>query len=371
MKAKKIIRIILRIILVIFLLLFLTVLSYFLYMYIAYYRLDDLLVLNVNNKGNSKGAVTTDTTYSIMTFNIGYGAYEDDYSFFMTGGKYSWAFSKERLKSNMDGMANDIKGVHSDFVMLQEVDVDGTRTYHFDELFFLETQLGYSNYVYAQNYDSPFLFYPFLEPHGSNKAGILTATSFNITESIRRSLPIATNINKFLDLDRCYSISQIPVDNGKNLTLINLHLSAYGGNASIRENQVKLLSQDMEREIEVGNYVIVGGDFNHNLRVGNYTDYPDWAQQFPRDALPTNTTFAFEIAKINNTDHNSARSNSKPYEKDVTFTVLLDGFIVSSNVEVEYNESLDWEFKRSDHDPVYMKFKLKQKNKKTQGLFNN
>jgi len=359
MKVNKVVKRILYTILGIIVTLILVVASYFLYIYIDYDRLDDYLQLNVDILSERNGAVALNTPYSIITYNIGYGSNEQDYSFFMDGGTSSWAKSEEGLKTNIKNIADDVKGLHSDFVLLQEVDVDGTRSYHFNELEYLEPTLSYSNYVFAQNYDSPFLFYPITEPHGATKAGLLTGTSFNITDSVRRSLPIATNFNKFFDLDRCYSLSHIPVDNGKNLTLINIHLSAYGGNPSIRESQVAVLSGDIKKELDSGNYVIIGGDFNHNLRVGNYTDYPDWAQPFPRELLPKNTQFGFEVAQLAEIEHDSGRNLDTPYEKGKTLTVLLDGLIVTSNIEVEYYTTIDWQYLRSDHDPVFMRFKLK------------
>jgi len=295
-----------------------------------------------------------------MIHNIGYGANEQDYSFFMDGGEYSWAKSEDGLKENMKGIANDIIGLDTDFMMLQEVDFDSTRSYHFDELKFLKETLNYDNYVFAQNYDSPYLFYPLTEPHGASKAGLLTGTSFNITESQRKSLPISTGFSKFFDLDRCYSITRIPTQNGMNITLFNIHLSAYGGNPTIREKQVKQLTDDMANEMRVGNYIICGGDFNHNLRRGNFTDYPDWAQQFPWEKLPTNSSYACDVAKSCNITHDSGRNTDIPYTPDKSFTVLLDGLIVSTNIIVEHYEAVDWQYKRSDHDPIYMKFKLKK-----------
>ena len=41
---------------------------------------------------------------------------------------------------------------------------------------------------------------------------ILTLTDFEITDSVRRSLPISESFTKIFDLDRCYSISRAKVD---------------------------------------------------------------------------------------------------------------------------------------------------------------
>ena len=48
-----------------------------------------------------------------------------------------------------------------------------------------------------------------------------------------------------------------------------------------------------------------------------------------------------------------------PYEEGVTYTVTLDGFIVSDNIEMTAYENVDTGYLYSDHDPVWMRFVLK------------
>jgi len=357
-KLNKKLKIFLFTFLEIFILFLLTVGSYIIYVFAAYYRLEDNLSLDIITKKDTKNMIMLNTEYSAMTFNVGFCASDNTFSFFMDGGDYSRARSKEILIDNMEDIASDIRNTLPDITIIQEVDVDGRRSYHVNELEYFEDELYYGNYVYSQNYDSPYLFYPFTDPSGSTKAGLLTCSNFTFTESLRRSLPISTSFSKFFDLDRCYSITKIAVNNGKELCIYNIHLSAYGSNAEIRQGQLNMLMDDIEKDIQKGNYVICGGDFNHNLRSGNETNVPEWAQPFPKEVLPTNSSFAFDTALYSMIDHNSCRNLDTAYNKDKTFTVLLDGFIVSSNIEVTYYESLNWEYERSDHDPVYMKFKL-------------
>jgi len=337
--------------------------GYLIYVFSAYYRLDDNLTLDVTTKEGIQlnDTIATDVIYSAMSFNIGYGALTEDYSFFMDGGKESRARDENELKENIKGIANDIINSHIDILMLQEVDEDSTRTFGFNEVEDLENKLGYGNYVYAQNYDSPYLFYPITDPFGSSKSGIITATSVKIKESIRRRLPISTGFSKFLDLDRCYSISRVDVTNGKQLCIYNLHLSAYGSNASIREEQLKLLIGDIKKDLEKGNYIICGGDFNHNVReeATENEKTPDWARPFPFDVLPEQITFGYNVAKISDITSDSCRNLDTAYVKGTTLTVLLDGIIVSNNIEVEEYISLPWEFEKTDHNPIQMKFKLK------------
>ena len=54
----------------------------------------------------------------------------------------------------------------------------------------------------------------------------------------------------------------------------------------------------------------------------------------------------------------SCRNCDVPYEPG-NFTVIVDGFMVSDNVAVEYVNNVDCGFAYSDHNPVVMDFVLK------------
>ena len=353
-KAKKA----LKAVGVVLILVLLIVAGYLIFVFTSYERLEDNLELTPDLTGDLIEEVPVNKELSVITYNIGFGAYTSDYSFFMDGGESSWAKSKEGLISNIEGIGNDIKSVSPDFMILQEVDVDGTRTYHYDEAEALRKQLGFGNYIFSQNFDSPFLFWPITEPHGANKSGLLTGSDYKISSSLRRSLPVNSSLNRIVDLDRCYSITRFKTENGKELCIYDVHLSAYGSDAGVREGQLSMLTADLRKDADAGNYVICGGDFNHNLRGEGDTDVPDWAQPFPKEVLPSGTALGADRAEECDIEHNSCRNSDIAYIPGTTFTVLADGFIVSDNVKVNSYASLDWEFERSDHDPVLMRFEL-------------
>lgn len=338
-------------------------LAYLFYVLGAYYRLPDKLTLQVERNGSNsyfenEKKIETGNYYWIMTYNIGFGAYRKDYSFFMDGGKSSWAKDEESVIAGVCGMGEIINNVNPDFVLLQEVDVDSTRAYHVNELELMNQFVKGYYYTYAQNYDSPFLFFPPWEPHGANQAGIVTYSQSKITDAMRRSLPISESLSKLVDLDRCYSIARIPMEEGKSLCIYNIHMSAYGSSDEIREGQLSMLYADMAADYQKGNYVICGGDFNHNLKSGDDENAPEWAYPFPRETLPEGFRMAIDGAKPEDVVHNSCRNADKPYDEETTYTVTLDGFIVSDNVTVNYYTNMDWGYELSDHDPVIMQFRL-------------
>lgn len=107
-----------------------------------------------------------------MTYNIGFGAYRRDYSFFMDGGKSSWAKDEESVMASVSAMGEIVDTVSPDFVLLQEIDIDGTRSYHVDELELLNQFIKGYYYDFAQNYDSPFLFFLHGSPTAQIKPGL-------------------------------------------------------------------------------------------------------------------------------------------------------------------------------------------------------
>ena len=336
--------------------------GYIIYLFASYHRLEDNLPLEVESHA-ADAELTTEKEYSALTYNIGFGAYTPDFSFFMDGGKSSWAKSKDSVLDTVQGAGDLASSLNPDFAMIEEIDLDSTRSYHVNEYDILRNCFPNDYYVFAQNYDSAFLFYPFTQPHGSSKSGIGLFSKYPVTSALRRSLPISTSFSKFLDLDRCYSISRVPVDNGKELVIFALHMSAYGNSDAIREGQIAMLSADMQKEYEVGNYVLCGGDFNHDLKAsdGDEEEHESWAYPFPREALPEHFSFCIDALseEERNAMWNSARNADMAYVPDVTYTVTLDGFIVSDNIECLTYENVDTGYSYSDHDPVYMEFKLK------------
>ena len=378
-KAKKVI----KITGIILLALVIVLAVYIIYLYASYHRIPDnqeLQVEEISQNTEAGNELTTEKNYSALTYNIGFGAYTPDFSFFMDGGKSSWAKSKDSVKETIKGAGELVASKDPDFALVQEIDLDATRSYHVNEYSILKENIPAYNCGFAQNYDSAFLFYPFTQPHGKSKAGLALFSKYPITGSLRRSFPISTSFTKFFDLDRCYSISRVPVDNGKELVIFELHMSAYGNSDAIREGQIRMLSEDMQKEYEAGNYVICGGDFNHDLKAadtqskasdasnntqtdsGDSAEPESWAYPFPRSELPEHFSFCLDQLSEDEKNNlwNSARNADMEYVPGETYTVTLDGFIISDNVECTKYENVNTGYSYSDHDPVYMEFQLKK-----------
>ena len=237
-----------------------------------------------------------------------------------------------------------------------------TRTYQVDERPYITDALPGLSSVFCQNYDSPYLFYPLTRPHGASRSGLLTLSAAGITAASRVELPVEGGFMKLLDLDRCYSVSRIPAENGKELVLYNLHLSAYTSDGTIATEQLKLLLADMQAEYDAGNWCVAGGDFNKDLLgdsaawFGEADQSYSWAQP-----IPDGTFDDVDVTLVTPLDENapapSCRNADGAYHEG-QYVLTVDGFLVTPNVTVERAAVLDTGFAYSDHNPVTMTFTL-------------
>ncbi len=193
-------------------------------------------------------------------------------------------------------------------------------------------------------------------------SGIVTLSKYTINASLRRSLPLESGYRKLLDLDRCYSLTRLPTSGNKELILINVHFSAFTKDEAIGKAQLEMLLEDAQRERGLGNYVIIGGDFNKDLLgnspevFGTTGEVPSWAMPIRRQLLPG----SFAIVRPEEADlRPTVRSAETAYREGESFVSVIDGFIVSDNVKVIHEEVIDAGFAYSDHNPVLMRFQLR------------
>ena len=361
---------ILKIILGIILILLFVVITYVLYVNFTYYRIKDNTILNINN--NQKETFEFNKEYKVLTYNVGFGAYDHDFSFFLDeaytkdnkfiSGKYAKAISKNNVINNTNKIIDILKENKSDVYLIQEIDKKANRSYFVNQVEeLIKAFKGYSS-VYTSNFHSAYLAYPLHDMIGKSESGLLTLSKYNFYSNIRRSYPVTNEFfKKFFDLDRAFSVHRTKLKNNKELVIVNSHMSAYDKGGNIRKKQLEMLKFFMKEEKEKGNYVIIGGDFNHDyansktLYMGD-KKIPDWVFDLSDKDLIEGYEF---VVPVNKNLYGTCRGAESPYDKNKTYQVVVDGFIVSSNIEAE-SEIINTYYIASDHQPVVLKFKLKE-----------
>ena len=343
--------------------------GYAAYLEYHYYRIPDNTPLEVAN--DQQAVLTTGEAYTAVTYNIGFGAYDQSYSFFMdTGcmadgtpvtGRYGKGRSAPAVLENTENSVEIVTGLDADFVLLQEVDQAADRSYQVPQDQMMAEAMGGYGHTFANNFHTPVLFYPLHDPHGAVQAGLMTFSRFRVDSALRRSYPVDESFpTKFFDLDRCFAVHRLPVEGGRELVLINSHMSAYDEGGRIRAAQLEMLNQVMAEELAAGSYVIVGGDFNHALGSDLVEAFPsgqlrpEWVAVLDEGDLTEGMT----IARAENAaEVPTCRSADIPYEKGVNYVTVVDGFLVSDNIRWTA-ENIDADFLASDHNPVRLTFTL-------------
>lgn len=321
------------------------------------YKPENKVSLEVKN--NKEIVIKKSGIVSIITYNIGYGGMDKYQDFFMDGGKGSRSSSREKTLENIEGVRAFAKLENPDIILFQEVDKKATRSFSVNEVDYLSERLqGYSS-AYAINYRVPWVPVPINKPLGAVQSGLLTLSKYKINSATRYQYPgTEPFLKQLFDLDRCYLETRLAVDNGKELIIINTHLSAFDKGGEIRKQQLAILKSHIKKEYSKGNYVIVGGDWNHNLPGTNPSSFvavqevPEWLQTIPEDFTPKG--FKWGIDSLNPTN----RTVDIPYRVGVNYLSIIDGFLVSPNVEITKVEGANCNFEFSDHNPVKLLISL-------------
>ncbi len=361
--------------------------GYVVYVMVNYERLGNVELDVVGTDPTT--SMQTGQEYQALSWNIGFGAYEQDYSFFMdestlrrdvegvgnTGdtvtGTASTARSEESVLWMTNGVIEEVEVLSSksplDFLLIQEADTNSHRSFGVNQVDMISSARAEENphSVFANNFHTVWLQYPLSNPIGDIQSGLLTVSKFTISSADRYGYTIDESFpTKFFDLDRCFSASYVPVEGSEaQLVLINSHMTAYSSSNDIRTQQLKELMAFAQNEYDQGNYVVIGGDFNQVMSSDperglatwqNAEEIPTWVGTLETSLLGNDFV---AVHAGNEFDVSTCRDSSFPYMPGENFEVVIDGFIVSKNVSAS-SMNIQENYVYSDHNPVLLNFVL-------------
>ena len=287
-----------------------------------------------------------------MTFNTGYASLDDSNDFVMDGGKGSGMADRERVLENQEGIARILAENPADLYMLQELDKDSSRTFRENQLEVYGQVLPDCGWTYAPNFLCKFVPFPFHKPFGDVDSGVATYSRFAMEEPQRISLPTSFSWPmRVANLKRCMLVSRLPIeDEEAELVVINFHLEAYDsleGKQAQTEQVLKIMAEEYAR----GNYVIAGGDFNQ-IFPEVVTDLKETSQWVPGDLEPLPGDWRYVYDDTTPT----CRLLNQPCDPESPLTqyYVIDGFILSPNVQVQRIQTVNQHFEFSDHNPVIL-----------------
>lgn len=310
---------------------------------------------------NEQELAPTDSSFLFMIWNVGFAGLGAEADFFYDGGKMVRS-EQHLVKDYFEGIKNTLGGFKEvDFFLLQEVDLNAKRSYGINEFEGIGELFPEHSRSHALNFNVKYIPKPLLStsPLGHVKSGLASYSRYKVTETTRYQFPGNFEWPKSVFmLDRCFMLQRVPVANGKDLVIINSHNSAYD-DGSLKQQQMDYLKDILLKEYELGNYVVVGADWNQcppgfaydKFAVSNSDDYSQ--SNIPADYLPSDWQWVYDENVATN------RKLSTPFTKGETFTTLIDFYLVSPNIEVGAVFGINYDFKNSDHQPVLLNIKLK------------
>lgn len=308
--------------------------------------------------GNGVSLPDSAEEFSFLIWNIGYGGLGAKSDFFFDGGE-GVRPSEEQAKEYLAGIVAYLKTAPEDFLLLQEVDIDSRRSWHVDQAFVISQALPERAHSTAINYDSKFVPQPITNPYGKCKGGLFSLSRYAPVSASRIALaPDAKWPVGLFMLDRCILQWRYPLSGGKELVVLNLHLSAYD-DGTVKQSQMETLKKLVTDEYAKGNYVVAGGDWNQSPP-GYTSPLPGIAatvqmnvdENFPAPGW----VWAYDASTPTN------RKLNEVYTEGRTGIDVIDFFLLSPNVELTEVKGDNLRFKDSDHQPVRIKIRLKREN---------
>ncbi len=292
---------------------------------------------------------------SVTTWNLGYAGLGAESDFMADGGKMLRVPTREAAEANAAAIAARLAAADSDVVFLQEV----------SEPAYPNRKTNLLGALRGARPEENFWFTPTTRVRGpfelsAAKMGLAMVSAHDLSDSgtLRLESPFTLT---FWFASRTYraQAARIPAQTGGGWTLINLHLSAFDDDASLRLRQLSEVLEYAQAEYAAGQHVVIGGDFNLELAETGFahtTGEKDlfWLHALPEDAAPAGWTVAADPTIP------SVRTNEKPYVRGENYTTVIDGFIVSPNVEAVEVRGEDLDFRHADHQPVTARFRARQ-----------
>ncbi|MEE9273635.1 MAG: endonuclease/exonuclease/phosphatase family protein [Robiginitomaculum sp.] len=297
------------------------------------------------------GMAKAKTTFSILNWNLGYAGLGKDSDFIMDGGKNLLPPSRKIVKKNLEGIQNILENNKADFHFFQEISKPDMLTLGVDV--FTGVRKHLPNYDWFYSYDFRTFFIPtkYSLKHGLALFSSIDANPVQVTRLPEEPTRLSGLIKRHYHIQS----TQFMDENGKEWVIANIHMSAFDKGGETRFKQAEALLTFAEKHYAEGRHVVIGGDWNMQLVPTDFVyttkkELLDWLAVFPHGKLKP----GWQIAVDSSTP--TVRSNERPYHKGKNYTTIIDGFLVSPNVEVVNIHTINTDFVYTDHQPVLAEF---------------
>lgn len=304
---------------------------------------SEIVLTSSAEPGNAAGA----DAFTLLTWNIGYAGMGEESDFVLDHGKQLRPESKKIVQKNLVGIQEFLNNNPVDMLLLQEVAKKSWNTYHLDVFEALVAGLPPYTWIYTYDIHTRWIPWPLTIRNGN-----AAAVRFPIEGAETRSLPQEPGyLFGLLRKEDALQISRFS-RNGIPWVVVNIHLSAFDSvEDQVREKQFAAVLDFARSEYALGKHVVIGGDWN--LRLAS-TDFPHntleedlfWIRDVPQELVPEGWKWGLDPQVP------TVRTAQQKYVPGENYLLIIDGFLVSPNVEIRKVITHSMDFRYSDHQPV-------------------
>jgi endonuclease/exonuclease/phosphatase family metal-dependent hydrolase len=308
---------------------------------------DPPLVLEVPVRGAPAPGAPGADTLDVLSWNVGYAGLGSESDFVIDGGRHVRPSSRQLVERNLEAIGRRLRAEQADVLLLQELALPGFVTRGVDVLGRLSAELDGHGSAFA-----PTIRVSGLPLVGELEVGQGTFARHGLVRAVRHALDSPRALPGIRFQNFHVLESRVEAD-GCEWVFFNVHLAAFD-DGSLRRKQLADVVRLLRAEYESGSHVVAGGDWNMRLADTRFPystaeRHTSWVRDLPAGVTPVGWVWAVDPTSPTN------RTLEQPYRPGVNYTSVIDGFLVSPNVDVLSVETVDLGFAWSDHNPVRLR----------------
>jgi endonuclease/exonuclease/phosphatase family metal-dependent hydrolase len=221
-------------------------------------------------KAQKVSAPEPDSTIRVMTWNIRFGIGRGPW--FGDACGYKVIYSKDEIMTTLRLIADRINTVKPDILLLQEADINSTRSAYVDQLKWLLNNTYFNYAVYGSHWKAQFIPSDGL---GRMNEGNAILSRWPVSEAIRIQLALRQDqpsIERYFYERCCMVKARIDIPGFKSFYAVNIHTSAFATDDT-KHQQIQEFKSELDKISSEGSMFVAGGDLNTLPPQSDSTDY--------------------------------------------------------------------------------------------------
>ncbi len=253
-KMKKLLKVLLGVLVTL-------VVAFFAWVYLSTFHPDPVESSAVYNAEDAP-TLQVGQPLKILSWNVQFMAGNSNNHFFYDNGPDPWP-DAETVANVTRRVADFIAAQDTDIVLLQEVDDLAARTHMQDQTDALLRYLPqYRAHTETFYWKAAYVPHPAIKGRVGMK--LLVLSKYRLREATRHALSAITTddiLTRQFNLKRAMLQVHLPVQGGRDLVVINTHLSAFAQGSDTMKRQIEQVMARLD-QLPEGSPWVMGGDFN-------------------------------------------------------------------------------------------------------------